>query len=447
MRAARSDLAAEYQELLGTFKPNYPDMIKLNSRIEALDEEIVTTRQAIVAAAQSTFKASKAREDELRRRVEMLKQDLQADRNRRIEYTILEREVDTARSQYEALLQRLKEVSIAGGVGSSQVSIVDRAIAPTKPFEPNLSRSLLLAAAVSLALGIGLAFALNYIDDTIKTPEDIKTKLGLPAIGVIPKIKGSEDLILTQLDDPKSAISEAYFSARTALEFATGGGTPRSLLVTSTQPGDGKTSTTVALATAFSKVGKKVLIIDADMRKPSFVADAEQSVGLSGLLTANVALSDHILASPTGGLYLLPSGVIPPNPAELLSGPRLADILKQAEDIFDLVIVDSPPVMSFTDGPILGSACQGALVVLRSGKIRTPAAERTIARLRESRTNVLGAVLMQFDAKKAGYDYGYYYYAYGKGSYSYGNQLSTSKSSKRKIRLFVDDTTPSPPTS
>lgn len=442
LRERRSDLAAEYQQNLEKFKPSYPDMVQLKARIDSIDSDISTERQKIVQAMEAEYKTAQAREVSLINRVEELKGDLQDSRDQRIQYTILQREVDTARSQYEALLERFKDVSIASGVGTSQVSIVDRAAVPAAPYSPNLNRSIVLAVILSLSLGIGIAFALNYIDDTIKTPEDVKTKLKLPAIGVIPKVKGKEDLILEELEDPRSSISEAFFSARTALEFATGTGAPKSLLLTSTQPGEGKTSTTVSLATSFAKIGRKVLIIDADMRKPSFVADAEHSIGLSGLLTRDALLSDHIISSKVDGLFLLPSGVIPPNPAELLSGPRLQEIIHQAEDLFDMVIVDSPPVMSFTDAPILGAVCQGALVVVRSGKIRRPIAERTIARLREAKTDVIGVVLMQFDAKKAGYSGGYYYYSYGDGAYAYGagKSVTTQDSARRKIRLFSDAT-------
>lgn len=439
LRSSRSNLTAEYQEKLGTFKPDYPDMLKLQARIDALDAEIASEKTSIVLAAEGTFKAAVAKEASLASRIEELKSDVQDMRGRKIDYTILQREVDTARAQYEALLQRLKEVSIAGGVGSSQVSIVDRAIAPALPFEPNLPRSLIQALILSLGLGVGLAFALNYIDDTIKTPEDVKQKLGLPALGVIPKARGREANITEALKDPRSPIAEAFFSARTALEFTTTSGAPRSLVVTSTRPSEGKTSTTISLGMSFAKAGRRVLIIDADMRKPSFVANAEDSVGLSGLLTHDQSLLDNVVGSVTEGLFLLPSGVIPPNPAELLSSARLPDILAEAAMHFDLVIVDSPPVLSFADAPVLGSLCDATILVLESGSIRRPAAVRTVERLIDANANVVGAVLMKFDAKKSGYDNGQYYYAYGKGAYEYGSRrVKDDKRGRRKVKHFVE---------
>ncbi|MBI1399415.1 MAG: polysaccharide biosynthesis tyrosine autokinase [Hyphomonas sp.] len=439
LRAARSLLAAEYQEKLGTFKPDYPDMLKLQARIDAIDDEIEAERGAILVSAEAAFKAAVAREESLSQRIDELKTDVQDQRGRKIDYTILQREVDTARTQYEALLQRLKEVSIAGGVGSSQASVVDRAVAPLLPFEPNIPRTLVQAFILSLFLGIGLAFALNYVDDTIKTPEDVKQKLGLPALGVIPKVRGRAANITEALKDPRSPITEAFFSARTALEFTTGDGPPKSLVVTSSRPSEGKTSTTISLGMSFAKTGRKVLIIDADMRKPSFVANAKDSIGLSGLLTQDVALTDQVVNSSTEGLYLIPSGVIPPNPAQLLSTPRLADLIAEAGEYFDIVIVDSPPLLGFADAPILGSVCDATVIVVESGTIRRPAALRTIERLFDSNSNVVGVMLMKFDAKKAGYESGDYYYSYGKGSYSYGaKQVSSAARNRRKIRLFAE---------
>ena len=438
LRRQRAELSAEYQEKLSIFKPDFPDMQRLQVRIDSLAAEIETEREAILSALVGDYRSAFAREQSLRQRVDELAGDLQAERDRRIQYTILQREVDTNRVQYEALLQRQKEISITSGIGSSQVSVVDRALAPTFPFEPNIPRTLVQALILSLAAGIGLAFVLNYIDDTVKTPEDIREKLGLAVIGIIPKISKRSESVTAALEDPKSGVSEAYLSARTALEFSTSHGTPKSVLLTSTKPSEGKTSSTIAIATAYAKNGKQVLIIDADMRKPSFVVDRGRSVGLSGLLTQDSRLVDEVVRSNTSGLSILPSGVVPPNPAELLSGPRLKHVIEEAEASFDLVIVDSPPVLSFADGPLLGAVCEVALLVIEAGSIRRPSVERTIYRLLESRTNLLGAILMKFDAKQAGYDD--YYTAYGGAAAAYIEDASRkSGSSRRKIRITAAD--------
>ena len=445
MRQNRSALITEYQEKLSRFKPDYPDMVRLQTRIDLLDQDIEAESEAIVGSILNELKAKSdaaiAREISLQERVDELRSGLQDERNRRIQYRILQREVETLRSQYEALLQRSKEISIASGIGSSNISFVDEALVPGAPFQPNLNRSLLRGLIFSLAVGIGLAFALNFIDDTIKTPEDIKEKLGLPTIGVVPKYSKKKNFLKDSLDQPKSAISEAFASARTALDFTTEEGAPRSLLISSTRPGEGKTSATIALATVFARGGKRVLIIDGDMRKPSFIVDTKKSIGLSGLLTGHEMLSDHVVKSQTEGLSILPAGSVPPNPAQLLSGPRLREIIQEAESLYDLVIVDSPPLLGFTDGPRLGSVLQGALVVIQSGIIRTHAAKRTVAQLYESHTNIIGVVLTKFDAKKAGYQYGDYYSTYGGSAYAY---VEKKRDSRRKILIesAPEDDTP-----
>lgn len=440
LRLQRAALTAEFQEKLSIFKPDYPEMQRLQTRIDAIAGEIASERDAILSALVGDYRSALAREESLTQRVDELADDLQADRDRRIQYTILQREVDTNRIQYAALLQRQQEITTTSGIGSSQVSIVDRALAPNLPFEPNIPRTLALALILSLAGGIGLAFVLSYIDDTVKSPEDLREKLGLAVIGLVPKMSNRGGTLTQALNDPKSGISEAYLSARTALEFSSNRGTPKSLLITSTKPSEGKTSSTIALATAYTKNGKQVLIIDADMRKPSFVVDRGRSMGLSGLLTQEGRLLDEIVRSNTPGLSILPSGIVPPNPAELLSGPRLKQVIEEAESAFDLVIIDSPPVLSFADGPLLGAICEAALIVVEAGSIRRPSVERTVQRLLESRTNLIGAILMKFDAKRAGYDYGYYYSAYGGTAAAYIEDGSrSSESSRRKIRISAAD--------
>ncbi len=436
LRLRRSALAADYQEMLGRFKPDFPDMVKLRARIDSLDAEIVVERRSILGSMEGAYKAALAREASLMNRVNELKVDVQDLRERRIEYTILEREVDTNRTQYEALLQRLKEVSVSANVGSSQVSIVDRATMPKEPFSPDWIRSLLLSFLLSSGIGVALALALNNIDDTIKTPEDVRNKLGLSPIGVIPKLTG-KDVVGEALRDPRSSVSEAFYSARTALQFSSSEGAPRTILITSTRPAEGKTSSIVSLAMAFARVGTRVLIIDADMRKPSFVADRKASIGLSGLLTSDQRLMDHVIASEMPNLFLLPSGLIPPNPGELLSSRRVVDLISEASEHFDHVLVDSPPVLGFTDAPVLSSICDATMVVCQSGSIRRAAVQRMIGRLRASRANIVGVLLTKFNVRQAGYEYGYAYYSYGKAAYAYRQKTVTDDAERRrKIHLF-----------
>lgn len=432
LRTTRSELVAEYQENLSKFQPEWPAMKQLQARIDGLEAEMEKERVRFVGALKSNFTSAQQREAALQQKVVELKDQVQDLRDRSVEYSILSREADTLRGQYDALLQRFKEVSIASGVGASQVSIVDRAEVPGLPFEPELRSELIRALVLSLALAIGLALLLEYIDDTIKAPEDIKTKLGLGVLGVVPKVKGKPN-ISSLLRNPQSTISEAFSSIRTALQLSTANGAPKTVLVTGNGPAEGKTSTVLSLAVAFAKTGARVLIVDADLRRPSFAAPAGSSVGLSGYLTKGVSLRDHIVAGEFDNVFLLPAGVVPPNPAELLSSVRLKRLIEEASGLFDIVVVDSPPVLDFADAPSLSAVCDATILVLQAGKVRRPAAMRTVNRLVEAQANLIGAILTKFDTRRSDYSYGY--------SYSYGytsdrRGLTSEASQRRRIEIF-----------
>jgi capsular exopolysaccharide synthesis family protein len=437
LNARRSELAGEYEQKLGKYKADWPELKELSARIASLDGDLEAERMKIMASIDADYRTAVERENALQERVNVLKTQVQDLRGRSVDYNILNREVDTLRGQYDALLQRFKEVSIASGIGSSQVSIVDRGEVPKRAYDPDLRSELLRAFVLSLACAIGLALLLEYIDDTIKTPDDIKAKLGLPVMGVVPRIRGRAT-VSEQLKDPRSAVSEAFSSARTALQFATPAGAPRTLLITGVRPSEGKTSTVLALAIAFAASGKRVLIIDADMRRPSFAAPAGSSVGLSGFLTQDVALLEQILPGSVPNVFLLPAGVLPPNPAELLANQRLALLISQAAEHFDHVLVDSPPVLDFADAPTLSAACEATMLVLQAGAIRRPVARRTIERLTEAQGSVIGAILTKFDIRRSEHAYGYNYaYAYG---YGYGKKAIAAEARKRRrIELFSAD--------
>jgi succinoglycan biosynthesis transport protein ExoP len=433
LRTKRSELVAEYEEKLSKFQPEWPEMKQLQARIDALDGEIEAERVRFVRALEAKYASAIAGEAALQERVAELKGDVQNLRDRSVEYNILNREADTLRGQYDALLQRFKEVSIASGIGASQVSIVDRAEVPGMPFEPDMRSELLRALVLSLALAIGLALLLEFIDDTIKTPEDIKTKLGIAVLGVVPMLKGKPK-ISNLLRDPRSPVSEAFSSVRTALQFSTSQGAPRTVLITGVRPAEGKTSSALSMAVAFANTGARVLIVDADLRRPSFAAPSGSSIGLSGYLTQDVPLRDHIVPGAFDNVFLLPAGVIPPNPAELLSSAKIAHLIQEASGQFDLVIFDSPPVLDFADSPSLSAACDATVLVLQAGNIRRPAAIRAVNRLAEAQGNIVGAILTKFDVRRAEYSYGYNY------AYSYGYNLdrkSLTSEAKRRRRIEI----------
>jgi capsular exopolysaccharide synthesis family protein len=430
----RAALEAQYQQKLALYKPDFPEMVQLRSQIDSLSKEIARQSSSVSGSTSSSlqadYQAALARENALQAKVNEGKAALLALRERSIQYTILQREVDTNRSLYDALLQRFKEVGVAGGVGANVVSVVDRAQVPGGPFKPNLPLNIMIGLGIGLLLGLGTAFSIEWIDDTIKTPDDLGTKLGLASLGVIPGV-GKGLAVREQLEDPRSQVSEAYQSVRTALQFSTDHGVPRSLLVTSTRASEGKSSTALALAQTLANLGASVLLIDADLRKPTFRGPTSTSQGLSSLLAGSDKVSECVHPTQMERLFLLPSGPIPPNPAELLASGRFKEILDEALQRFDHIVIDSPPVLGLADAPMLASSTEGTLMVIEAGAIRRAAALNAVNRLRASDARLMGAILTKFNALKVGYGYGYGY-GYGDDAYAYRE----GDSPKKQIELL-----------
>ena len=300
------------------------------------------------------------------------------------------------------------------------VSIVDRAETPSAPYKPNLLLNLLSGLGLGLLAGIGAAVAFEFINDTIKTREDVRTKLALACLGAVPKT-AARDTFVEDLKNPTSTVSEAYSAIVAALRFSTDEGMPKVLVVTSTQPGEGKSSTALALAQNHARREKSVLLIDSDLRKPAFKASNEK-VGLSKLLTTEDHIGGHVLETQHENLWLLPSGPVPPNPADLLSTGRIRQIIAEASERFDLVVIDGPPTLGLADSPLLASAAGHVLFVVESGKTRTRAAIEALNRLEATGAHMLGAALTK--ASDMGGGYGYHRYGYG---YGYGRQLDRNR--------------------
>lgn len=414
LRNARAALQAEYQEKLNLFQPDYPQMVQLRARIEGLDKEIASessnVRQGRAGTLRAEYQAAMSEENELRAKVAQLRGEVLNLRGRSIEYNIIQRDVDTNRELYAALLQRYKEIGVAGGIGTSQASVVDRGQIPASPYSPNLLLNLVVGLFGGFAIGAGIALLLEFINDTIKTPDDVRERLRLAFLGGIPATKSRKPV--EDLRDATSPISEAYFSAATALHFTTESGAPRILLVTSTRPAEGKSTTIWALAQHFARLGNRVLLIDADMRKPAFVTGAEKDDGLSNLLTSRDSIAPHVIETGFDNLWLLPCGPLPPNPAELLASRRLSSLLAEAREQFDYVIVDGPPILGLADAPLLAAVCEGTVMVIEAGKTRTRAAFEALSRLRTGESNVVGGILTRYSHDVSGYGYKYEAYSY-----------------------------------
>ena len=416
LRQQLATLQADYQQKRTFMKPEHPDMLSLQAQINELQKQIGRESSQVSSGRTNSlladYRAALSAEHSLQARVGQLKGDVLNLRGRSIQYNILQREVDTNRSLYDALLQRFKEIGVAGGIGLAPVSIVDRADPPGSPYKPNLLLNLLLGTGLGLLAGLGGALGLEFISDTIRTREDVRTKLQLACLGVVPKA-GSRDSFVDDLTNPSSMISEAYSAIIAALRFSTDQGTPKVLLITSTRSSEGKSSSALALAQNLARHEKTVLLIDADLRKSAFKTN--DKIGLSKLLTTEDPVAAHVTETQHANLSLLPSGPLPPNPADLLATSRIRQVIAEASEQFDLVIIDGPPTLGLADAPLIAAAAGNMMFVIESGGTRTRAAIESLNRLEASGTHIVGAVLTKAKDSTGPYGYGGYGYGYGRG--------------------------------
>ena len=419
LRQQRAELQAQLSKLESDFGPDYPSVVALRSQVRELDRQI-GREEGRVSSGVSQDMAGRYRqavqtEQALQARVDQLKSQLLGEQGKSIQLNIIQRDVDTNRALYEALLQRFKEIGVAGGIGTNNISIVDRALIPGGPFKPNLMLNVTLGLILGLALGGLAAFILEQLEEAAVLPVDFQRKLGVPLLGATPKLATSGD-VQEALLESKSSLSESYFSILTSIQFSTTHGAPSTILLTSSQPREGKSTTSLALAQGLAAVGARVLLIDGDMRNPSLHKALGRPLGggLSNLLTGNAEMDELIQQTPTPNLWLMMAGQVPPNPAELLSTDAIDKVLAKASSQYDHVVIDGPPVLGLADAPLLSRAVEGTVLVLESQRTRATQARHAIERLLAVRGNVIGAILTKFDMAASGYGYGYGYdYGYG----------------------------------
>lgn len=418
LRAHGKELETEYQEKLESFKPGYPAMVEISNKIKETKKQLAAEANAIRNSLKAAYDAALSQENEMKKRVEQLREEVLDLQKKGIQYNILKREAETNRGLYNNLLQRYKEVDIAGGSGTNNIFIADPAMAASAPSEPNIPRTLLFSLVLGLASGGGLAYLLEILDDRVRAPEELEQVSGIPALGVIPLAGENFDRALS---DPRSVLSEAHRSLGTALQFSTESGLPRSITVTSSGPGEGKSTTAVMIARHFASLGQKVLLVDGDLRKPSLhlKLNRDNSRGLSNYLTGHALPPDIIQKSDHPNLAFMASGPLPPNAAELLGGNRIFTLITLGSEVFDLIVIDCPPLMGLADAQLLASATAATVFVVGAGEQRKAFIRAALRRLGLARIAVAGAVLTKFDSKAVSYGYGYGY-GYGHGWYGHG---------------------------
>lgn len=415
MRQKRAELAADYQRLMTQFEPEYPAAKAVKSQLDQLDRSLSREEGRVTGAVQTDFRQAQGQERALQARVEQLKRNYLDLRRRSIQYNIYQQEVDTNRILYDGLLQRFKEIGIAGGVGVNNISIVDAADIPQRPSSPRLMLNLVFALMAGIGLGALLTFALEQIDEAIADPAEVERRLGLPLLGSVPKVDGvtPKEALL----DRKSDLVDAYLAVQTNLAFTTEHGVPRSFAVTSTRPAEGKSTTALALATTLARAQRKVILVDGDMRSPSVhhLGGVSHDRGLSNFLAGQDDIESMVFSMADLGITAMSAGPLPPNAAELLTGSRLSLLIDRLLEVYDHVIIDSPPVMGLADAPLIASRVEGVIYAVESHGIRSSMVKTALNRLAGANARVFGGVLTKFEARKAHYGYGYEYgYDYGR---------------------------------
>jgi succinoglycan biosynthesis transport protein ExoP len=415
LRQRRAELAADYQELMVRFEPGYPQAQAIQNQISSLDSAIAREESRVSGSVQAEYNQAVQRENALTQQVNSLKEEYLDLRRRSIQYNIFEQEVDTNQALYDGLLKRFEEIGIAGGVGVNNVAIVDLAEIPQEPSSPRLILNMLIAMLGGVLLGVAMALGLEQLDESIGDPTELQRRLGLPLLGSVPKVDDSTPM--EALLDRKSELVDAYLAIQTNLGFTTQNGIPRAFSVTSTRPAEGKSTTALSLAALLTRSGRKVILVDGDMRSPSVhqLAGVDHDRGLSNFLTGDESLDGMIIRMEDLGLDAMTAGPIPPNAAELLTGNRLGLLVERLLERYDHVVVDSPPVLGLADAPLIGSQLDGVVYAVESHGIRSTQVKTALGRLTSAKVKIFGGIVTKFDARKAhfGYDYDYGY-GYGR---------------------------------
>lgn len=418
LKAEHAKAKSEYSQMSATFKSGYPKLKEVGARTAELQRKIDEAESSVANSVKSDYEAALKKEESLRESYGKQKVLASALNDKSIEYNILQREVTSNETIYNTLLQRLKETEVSSAIKASNIQVVDYAQIPLFPFKPNVTLNLLFACIIGLGGGVLIAFIIEYFDNTIKSPEEIRDKMKYPVLGGVFEAKQADSLTApvekTFLMDPRSHIAEAFRTIRTSLLLSTPGKPPRSILVTSCFPAEGKTTVSINLASSFAQAGSKVLLLEADLRRPRIGnVLGNNGYGLSSYLTGNAVLEDVVTQGEIPNMYVLPVGPIPINPAELLGSSQMKDLMDNLTQEYDYIIVDGPPALGFVDSHILSSLVDGVAVVVRAGKTPKTSIRDLIDKLWNLRANFLGVIVNGIELNQNSYYYKSYNYYYG----------------------------------
>jgi len=445
----QTEASSQYTDALNQYGPNFPKVQRLQLQLKQIDDSIEKEKKKIVDILESDYREARQRETMLTEALDAQKAEANQMAEKFVEYNILKREAEATKTLYDGLMTKLKETAISQGLRSSNIRVVDPAMIPSFPARPAKTRNISLAFLVGLVGGIGLALLREYLDNTVKTPDDIETLARLPSLAVVPQFAGSNgtakkqrlingiatnghekriELVAQHL--PKSQMSEAFRALRTSILLSQADHPPQVILVTSALPREGKTTAAANLAVTLAQLGDRTVLVDADLRKPGvgrlLNLGSGNFAGLSSYLAGVSSLDLVTVQHPAiPNLAAIPTGPLPPNPADLLSSHKFAEAITELRTKYKFIVIDSPPVMAATDAVILSVQTDGVLLVVRSGETPKEAFTRTRDLLNSVKCHILGVVLNAVDSSSPDYYYSYRYYPY---SYGYGPQETSEAS-------------------
>ncbi len=415
-------LEQERLALAGRFKADHPAARAVEEKIGAVREKIRTELSGIVRRIETEFEERKFQEQDLERAVERERAALRDLERKAKDYDLMQGQVNRAKSDYDSLAEQQNQIQSSSSVNLNSATVVDRAEVPEFPVKPDPALNLLLAGLLGVVGGVGLSFLLEYLDDRLRTAEEVERALGLPVIGGIPRFSegaSEEEHDLVTFSDPKAVASEAFRALRTALLFSPSARAARHLVVTSAAAGEGKTVVSTNLAIALAQGGARVLLLEADLRRPRVAKTfgIAAAPGLADLLAGRAPLEQALRPTKVENLTVLPAGAIPENPSELLGTASMASLLRDLAHRFDRVVVDTPPVLAVTDPCVVAALADATVQVVSARQVPRSVARRGAEALRRVGARVVGAVLTKVPASSRGYgDYSYYYYAGGRGA-------------------------------
>ncbi len=462
LRAKEADTRIQVAELSTQFGPSYPKVAQLTGQLKEIDAQILLETRKVAGKVRGQYMAALQRENMLHDALEKQKQEENKLNESAIEYSILKRDLESYRTLYEGLMEKMKESAVSAGLKSNNFRIVDVARVPSAPVEPNKTRNLEFAFVLGLTTGVGLAFLLEGMDNTVRTTEQAQMISGLPPLGMIPMgsrtpreatntkrlaIATSKEAVeLVTQTRPNSQMAESYRALRTSLLLSNLGAPPKVIIVTSALPQEGKSTTSISCANVLAQKGTRVLLIDADLRRPSIhkTLGMGPRSGLSNVLTGSATLEQVITRSPSlPNVFVLPAGTPPPNPAELLASTQMRDVLEELRGQYDHIVVDTPPTLSVTDAVVLSPRADAIVLVIRSGQTTKQALRRSRDLLMQVNAKVSGVLLNAVDLSSPDY---YYYYEY-QGKYSQYYRDNESHNDNDDDDGDADDTVEASPNS